>query len=209
MNKGPSFARSYLEQKDPPFDEREAAADLGMLSVAAVYTASSPLVTFIRAAVLFPDWYRKVQEEIDTVCGMDRMPEVEDSASLPVLRAFLKECLRWRPVIPTGVSHELEEDDVYEGYLLPKGTRVHPLDWYLFPSLPSLPYLPPFSPRTNYPTGHSPATPSATLPPTYSTQPGTSIPPFQLHTKNLYPNILQFIKALLSDGAADFVRERI
>lgn len=28
-----------------------------------------------------------------------------------------------------GVSHELEEDDVYDGYFLPKGTRVHPVEW--------------------------------------------------------------------------------
>jgi cytochrome P450 len=73
-----------------------------MLSVAAVYTVSSPLVTFVRAAVLHPEWLRKVQEEIDIVCGPYRMPEVSDSPLLPTLRAFIKECLRWRPPIPTG-----------------------------------------------------------------------------------------------------------
>ncbi|KAG4431048.1 hypothetical protein IFR05_013468 [Cadophora sp. M221] len=131
---GPSFARTYLEAASispstTPFDFNEAASTLGMLSVAAVYTVSSPLQTFIRAAVLHPEWYRRVQEEVDEVCGEERVPEVQDTPRLLVLRAFIKECLRWRPPIPTGVSHELEEDDVYDGYFLPKGTRVHPVEW--------------------------------------------------------------------------------
>lgn len=28
-----------------------------------------------------------------------------------------------------GVAHEMEVDDVYKGYFLPKGTRILPLDW--------------------------------------------------------------------------------
>jgi len=28
-----------------------------------------------------------------------------------------------------GVAHETEADDVYMGYLIPKGTRILPLDW--------------------------------------------------------------------------------
>ncbi len=28
-----------------------------------------------------------------------------------------------------GVAHETEEDDVYNGYFIAKGTRILPLDW--------------------------------------------------------------------------------
>lgn len=31
--------------------------------------------------------------------------------------------------ITSGVAHEMEADDVYKGYFLPKGTRILPLDW--------------------------------------------------------------------------------
>jgi cytochrome P450 len=130
---GASFARTFIEESklnpNEPFDFMKAASTLGTLSVAAVYTVSSPLQTFVRAAVLHPKWFRKVQDEIDLVCGQERMPEVSDSPLLPALRAFIKECLRWRPPIPTGISHELEEDDVYEGCFVPKGTRAHSLEW--------------------------------------------------------------------------------
>lgn len=81
----------------------EAASTLGMLCVAAVYTVSSPLQTFVRAAVLYPEWFRKVQTEINSVCGPERMKEVSDSPLLPTLRAFINECLSWRPPIPTGM----------------------------------------------------------------------------------------------------------
>jgi hypothetical protein len=29
----------------------------------------------------------------------------------------------------SGVAHETEVDDVYNGYFIPKGTRILPLDW--------------------------------------------------------------------------------
>jgi hypothetical protein len=31
--------------------------------------------------------------------------------------------------IRTGVAHETEADDVFRGYVIPKGTRILPLDW--------------------------------------------------------------------------------
>jgi hypothetical protein len=30
-----------------------------------------------------------------------------------------------------GVGHQLQEDDVYNGYFIPKGTRILPLEWYV------------------------------------------------------------------------------
>jgi hypothetical protein len=31
--------------------------------------------------------------------------------------------------VPAGVAHEMEEDEIYKWYFLPKGTRILPLDW--------------------------------------------------------------------------------
>ncbi|TKA82463.1 hypothetical protein B0A49_00063 [Cryomyces minteri] len=66
--------------------------------------------------------------EIDSVCG-DRMPEPSDSPQMPVLRAVIKEIMRWRPITPSSIPHESTEDDIYEGYFIPKGTHVHPSQW--------------------------------------------------------------------------------
>ncbi|CAD0095685.1 unnamed protein product [Aureobasidium vineae] len=46
---------------------------------------------------------------------------------MPVLRAFIRETLRWRPPVPTGIPHESTEDDMFDGYRTPKGS---PLDQF-------------------------------------------------------------------------------
>ena len=72
----------------------------------------------------YPHWLPKLQEEIDAVCG-DRMPELEDVPNMPRLRATCKEMLRWRQSTPLGVPHVTLEDDVYNGYHIPKGAICH------------------------------------------------------------------------------------
>jgi cytochrome P450 len=72
----------------------------------------------------YPSWQTRVQEEIDRVCG-DRLPTVEDMPQLPMLRATVKEILRWRQPTPLGVPHVALEDDVYDGYFIPKDAIVH------------------------------------------------------------------------------------
>ena len=59
---------------------------------------------------LYPDVQRKAQEELDSVVGTDRLPELADKEDLPYLDALVKEVLRWNPVAPLGKlsrSHEL------------------------------------------------------------------------------------------------------
>lgn len=103
----PSWTRTYFEQKEFfGFDEHEAAYAVGMMALAGVQTVGSPLNTFILAMVLHPEWQAKMRNEIDEVCG-DRMPTTSDQPKMPILRAILKECLRWRPPVPTGMLSRL------------------------------------------------------------------------------------------------------
>lgn len=72
-----------------------------------------------------PDVMRKAQEELDSVVGSERQPELEDMSLLPYTLAVMKETLRWRPVMPLGVAHSNVCDDVYHGMFIPKGSRIH------------------------------------------------------------------------------------
>jgi cytochrome P450 len=72
---------------------------------------------------------RGMQDEIDRVVGDDRMPTFDDIPDLPIVRAFYKETLRWRPVTAGGFPHRLMKDDVYEGYFIPEGVNVHGNIW--------------------------------------------------------------------------------
>ncbi|KAK1828026.1 cytochrome P450 [Podospora conica] len=108
--------------------EEEAASVLGMMALVGVFTVAGPLSYWLVAMVHHPRWQGAVQREVDAVCG-GRLPTLEDAPRLPVLRACIKETMRWRPNVPTGVAHETEKDDMYKGFFIEKGTRLLPLDW--------------------------------------------------------------------------------
>lgn len=105
-------------------DFYEAAHAIGSSSFVAIATVGGPLHAFFTAMCHYPSWQFKVQEEIDRVCG-DRLPEMDDMPKMPVLRATVKEIVRWRQATPLGVPHVAMEDDVYEGHLIPKGAILH------------------------------------------------------------------------------------
>lgn len=102
----------------------EAAHAIGSSSFVGIATIGGPLHVFFLAMCHYPAWQGKVQDEIDSVCG-DRPPTWEDMPRLPALRATVKELLRWRQTNPLGVPHVTMEDDVYEGYHIPKGAILH------------------------------------------------------------------------------------
>ena len=85
--------------------------------------------SFFLAMALNPDALKKAQAELDAVVGPERLPEHSDRASLPYINAIVKEAYRWQNVVPLGVVHRFMEDDVYNGYTIPKGTLVFPNVW--------------------------------------------------------------------------------
>ena len=98
----PSWMRRFLENQDKlGWSDYEGAFAIGMLAVAGVFTVGSPLHTFLVAVVHHPQWLKSIQHELDTVCG-EKFPELSDFPRLPILRAVIMECLRWRPAVPTG-----------------------------------------------------------------------------------------------------------
>lgn len=96
-----------LEQAED--QELFSSCMIGFFSLVGVVTISGPLKFFIMAMTVHLEWQRKVQEEVDRVCG-DRMPTIADYAAMPITRACLKETLRWRSGVPLG---ELITDQLF------------------------------------------------------------------------------------------------
>ncbi|KAG1815893.1 cytochrome P450 [Suillus variegatus] len=113
-------------------DEREAAVlEKGIKESSATgYAAqtTSSLYIFLLAMVLYPEVQTRAQAEIDSVIGetLERLPDWDDRASMPYINAIILETLRWFPVAPLGVAHATVNDDIYEGYYIPKGATVVP-----------------------------------------------------------------------------------
>ncbi|KAI0004845.1 cytochrome P450 [Xylariaceae sp. FL0662B] len=127
----PCFTRQYLERGEKRSNisgDYEASSVIGMMALVGIFTVAGPLSYWLVSMVHHPQWQAAVQKEVDDICE-GRLPTLDDMPKLPVLRACIKETMRWKPNVPTGVAHEMEADDVFRGYLLTKGTRILPLDW--------------------------------------------------------------------------------
>ncbi|EIW87220.1 cytochrome P450 [Coniophora puteana RWD-64-598 SS2] len=96
---------------------------------AASDTTSSTLSTFILAMVLFPEVQKKAHAEIDAVLGCETLPELDHRPALPYIEAVMRETLRWHPIAPMAIPHAVKDDDVYEGYHIPKGSILIPNVW--------------------------------------------------------------------------------
>ncbi|KAK4118409.1 cytochrome P450, partial [Parathielavia appendiculata] len=133
----PSFIKTFMEDKASPdervrkrlrSDQAEATHVVGLMAIAGALTIGAPIQSFILAMCHYPEWQRRLQREIDQVLG-GRCPQWEDRKTLPLLRAVVKEVIRWRPPVPTGIPHAVERDDYYDGYLVPAGATIHALEW--------------------------------------------------------------------------------
>lgn len=108
-------------------------------------TTSSTLLSFLLAMIRYPEEFTKARREVDEVCDSLRSPTSDDISRLPFIRACMNEVitilnslfksnttfqtLRWRPVAAGGIPHMLTQDDLYQGYFLPKGTIVLANTW--------------------------------------------------------------------------------
>ena len=88
-------------------------------------------MTFIVCMLQNPQVQRKAQLELDAVIGPDRLPRFSDLPSLPYMNALIREVFRWHIVAPIGVPHRAEQDDEYNGYLIPSGAVVMVNQWYV------------------------------------------------------------------------------
>ncbi|OGM46071.1 putative flavonoid 3-hydroxylase [Aspergillus bombycis] len=127
----PSFVSRQIEQTNSILNPKE---ELNIkYSAAAVFqagydTTASTITSFFLAMALFPAAQIKAQEEIDRVIGA-RLPTPADRVNLPYVNALINEVIRWNPVVQIGIMHAATEDDIYEGYLIPKGAPIVPNIW--------------------------------------------------------------------------------
>ncbi|KAF8067838.1 cytochrome P450 [Lyophyllum atratum] len=87
-------------------------------------TSASVMQAFVLFMLSHPHVLEKAREEVDRVVGDQRMPEFEDEISLPYLVACVKETLRRHPPAIMGIPHSVDEDEVYNGYFIPKGSSI-------------------------------------------------------------------------------------
>lgn len=119
-----------------------------MVTIIHAVKTVSAIYAFFKAMTLYPEVQKRAQAEIDAVIGIGRLPVLDDRERLPYVNALVFEVLRWHTIGPTGtynrtwrfcchwltfklgIPHRVTEDDIHEGYFIPKGSVIIPNIWF-------------------------------------------------------------------------------
>lgn len=122
----PCFAREIFEKRETWYaqglTEEHLAWVSGGLVEAGFETTAATLNTLILQLSCNPRVQEEAEKELMKVIGPNRAPRFTDMENLPYIRACVKEALRVNPIIAPGIRHFAEEDIVYKGHIIPKGT---------------------------------------------------------------------------------------
>ncbi|KAM6987522.1 LOW QUALITY PROTEIN: cytochrome P450 2Y3 [Tautogolabrus adspersus] len=97
------------------------------LFLAGTETTSSTIRYALSVLIKYPNIQEKMQQEIDTVIGQNRCPNMEDRKSLPFTDAVIHEVQRFLDIVPLSLPHYALQDISFRGYTIPKGTIIIPL----------------------------------------------------------------------------------
>lgn len=130
----PSFVATLLEEQDASEGGGQYEKERIMWSAASIHSAGSDtsaaaIQNWIASAVLFRHTQTLAQAELDRVIGRSRPPTLADRERLPYCWAVVMEVLRWEPVAPFALLHKMGRQEVYDGYVLPKGPIVMANVW--------------------------------------------------------------------------------
>lgn len=120
------YAREILESKESWYarglDDEDLAWIAGGLVEAGFETSAATLNSLVLHLAANQRVQAVAQEELMRVVGPDRLPSMADMPNLPYIRACVKEMLRMNPILAPGIRHYADNDVVYKGHVIPKGT---------------------------------------------------------------------------------------
>ncbi|XP_010054863.2 cytochrome P450 703A2 [Eucalyptus grandis] len=105
-------------------DDVEIKALIQDMIAAATDTSAVTNEWAMAEVIRHPRVQRRIQEELDSVVGRDRMVSEPDLAHLNYLRCVVRETFRMHPAGPFLIPHESVRATTLNGYHIPAGTRV-------------------------------------------------------------------------------------
>lgn len=94
------------------------------LLIAGTETSATTVEWAMTELIRNPDVLRKVQAEIDSLVGTNRLVQKSDLPSLPYLQAVVKEVFRLHPPIPLSLPRETSKEVQISGFNFRTGTRL-------------------------------------------------------------------------------------
>jgi cytochrome P450 len=119
------FVKSFLQSPNvDSFSESERRVLFSDILAAGQETTATTLRFFFKAALLYPEFIKHAQAELDQVVGDDRLPDWNDRPNLPYLKAVITELHRWASTTPLGFYRATSDDDTYRGSSIAASTTV-------------------------------------------------------------------------------------
>uniref|UniRef100_A0A674EGF2 Cytochrome P450, family 1, subfamily C, polypeptide 2 n=1 Tax=Salmo trutta TaxID=8032 RepID=A0A674EGF2_SALTR len=114
---------------DTGLTEAHTEGTVSDLIGAGLDTVSTCLHWMLLLLAKYPNIQTRLQEQIDKVVGRDRLPSIEDKASLAYLDAVIYETMRYTSFVPLTIPHSTTSDVTIEGFHIPKDTVVFINQW--------------------------------------------------------------------------------
>ncbi|KAK6165426.1 hypothetical protein SNE40_022354 [Patella caerulea] len=99
---------------------------IGDLFAGGTETTSTTILWTILYFLHHPNIQTKCYKEIQDIVGSGRLPSIKDRPSMPYTQAALQEVLRIANIAIFGLPHTVDEDIIFHGYHMPKGTVIIP-----------------------------------------------------------------------------------
>ncbi|XP_050419280.2 cytochrome P450 2D14-like [Patella vulgata] len=99
---------------------------IGDLFAGGTETTSTTILWTILYFLHHPDKQTRCYKEIQDIIGSGRLPSMKDRPSMPYTQAVVHEVLRIVNIGVFGLPHSVDEDIIFHGYHMPKGTVVIP-----------------------------------------------------------------------------------
>ncbi|KAG9307470.1 hypothetical protein G9A89_017300 [Geosiphon pyriformis] len=106
------------------FDRYDLNTVCNDIILAGTHNTFTTITWIVALLIVYPDVQKKLQEELDRVMGKGMVWKVEHESQLHYLKAVVYETLRYRPVMNLSIPHETVNDDIYNGYYIPRGSLV-------------------------------------------------------------------------------------
>ncbi|XP_006888360.1 PREDICTED: cytochrome P450 1A1-like [Elephantulus edwardii] len=94
-------------------------------------TVTTAISWSLMYVVTNPRVQRRIQEELDTVIGGARMPQLSDRLQLPYLEAFILETFRHSSFLPFTIPHSTTRHTSLNGFYIPKGQCIFVNQWQI------------------------------------------------------------------------------
>nr|QSD59127.1 CYP370A15 [Diaphanosoma celebensis]QST15067.1 CYP370A5 protein [Diaphanosoma celebensis] len=126
-NEPRDFIDVYLQEirnrSDPTFHVEQLVSIILDIFAAGAESVTNSIGFVLLYLLHHPDVQRKMQEELDVVCG-DSLPKFEHRLRLPYTEAVLMEVQRIGNIAPFTVPHLATKETRIKGFTVPKGSIV-------------------------------------------------------------------------------------